>query len=70
MNPIGPGKCWTIFRSSKGYVKPSSGEKIVLWRKGQKCRWMTQDGSLVGHEQSDVAPALAWAEANGYKIAW
>lgn len=50
------------FGTSLGHAPPV----IYLWRKGQKCQWRTSDGTDVGPQQSNVAPALAWAHANGY----
>lgn len=41
---------------------------IYLWRKGQKCRWRSiMSGVQVGPEQRNVAPAIAWALAHGYR---
>lgn len=68
MNPVGPGKGWAIYGSPIGHVRDNA--RIVLWRKGQKCRWMTPAGEQVGPEQKNVAPALVWADVNGFRCAW
>lgn len=40
---------------------------IFLWRSGRRCQWRTEAGADVGPEQSNVAPAVAWALSNGYR---
>lgn len=43
-------------------------QTIYLWRKGQRCRWRSLGSGLqVGPEQRNVAPAIAWALASGYR---
>lgn len=37
------------------------GRKVWLFRKGQKCRWYDASGRQVGPEQTNVAPAIAFA---------
>lgn len=41
---------------------------VTLWRKGRVCRYLTSDGVQVGPDQKNVAPALAWADQNGFRI--
>lgn len=43
------------------------GVEVRLYRKGQRCRWIAKDGRQVGPEQSNVAPALAYAMVNGWR---
>jgi len=44
------------------------GERVYMFRKGQKCRFYNGQGEQVGPEQSNVAPAHAWAMSNGYRF--
>lgn len=42
-------------------------DPIYLYRgKRNVCRWYRADGVQIGPEQRNVAPAVAWALANGY----
>ncbi len=45
----------------------ADGRKAFLRRKGQRARWYGSDGLALSPEQSNVAPALAWAEAHGFR---
>jgi len=42
--------------------------EITLHRKGQKCRFYDASGEQIGPEQKNVAPALAWAMSEGYRL--
>jgi hypothetical protein len=44
------------------------GQPVWLYRKGTHCRWYDKDGEQIGPEQSNVAPALAYAEAHHWRI--
>ncbi len=46
-------------------IHGTTGETIRLVRRGQKCRWLDEEGGIVS-EQKNVAPAIAWAFATGY----
>ena len=40
---------------------------VGMWRKGQKVRFYTADGTQMGPEQANVAPAVAFALHNGWR---
>lgn len=42
------------------------GHEIWMYRKGQRVRFFDRHGKQVGPEQSNVAPATAWALSSGY----
>src|SRR3990167_8258102 len=42
------------------------GALVWLWHKGQKCRWYNARGRRIGPEQSNVAPAIAYAHHHGW----
>ena len=46
-------------------IHGDTGETIRLVRRASRCRWLADDGRIIS-EQANVAPALAWAYANGY----
>lgn len=56
--PYGPGP---------HYQHGETGQELEMRRKGQKVRFYDMRTSWqVGPEQANVAPAAAWARANGY----
>lgn len=52
-----------------GNVRYQTPDGLVVWlyRQRQACRWFTADGQQVGPEQPNVAPAVAYALANGWR---
>jgi hypothetical protein len=48
-----------------GYIT-ADGTHVTMWRKGQKVRFFTDAGIEVGVEQSNVAPAAAYAHSVGW----
>lgn len=57
----------TIYGSPEtpSYLTPKG--PVWMWRKGQKVRFYTKDGEQVGPEQRNVAPAMAFADEQGWK---
>ncbi len=47
----------------------ADGRMVWMHRKGQKVRFYTADGDQVGPEQSNVAPAVAFARNQNWKLA-
>lgn len=52
--------------SEWGTWSTADGTIVKAYRKGQKVRFYDADGNQHGPEQSNVAPAFAYAEANGW----
>ena len=50
-----------------GVVQMTNGSWATLYRKGQRCRWYSE-GKQIGPEQGNVAPAMAWAMSQGWRI--
>jgi hypothetical protein len=46
------------------YISPEG--PVWMWRKGQKVRFLTADGSQIGPEHANVAPATASAAHAGW----
>jgi len=65
--PTAPEPGFRVYGSEIGHYR--GNERIVLWRKGQRCIWAEPGGKVVSR-QRNVAPALAWASANGYVCGW
>jgi hypothetical protein len=55
-----------IYGGSSQYQTPKGGLRWMC-RKGQRVRFYTSDGEQVGPEQSNVAPAIAWAQKQGWR---
>jgi hypothetical protein len=47
------------------YVTPD-GVQVWMYRKGQRVRYFDGDGTQVGPEHRNVAPAAYWAAASGW----
>lgn len=64
-----PRRCAVRAWQAYGRIPYHRGSEapIFLWRSGQRCQWRTEAGADIGPEQSNVAPAVAWALANGYR---
>ncbi len=62
--PIGPGKGW---QPGAPITRRRDGAQAWIWRKGQKCKLCLADGTVLT-EQKNVAPMLAWADQNGFRI--
>lgn len=43
------------------------GTAVAMYRRGQRVRFIDNAGKQVGPEQSNVAPAVAYAMARGWK---
>lgn len=56
-SPYGPGP----------HYKTSDGKEVTMYRKGQKVRFYDRSGHQVGPEQSNVAPAVAFAHSQGWR---
>lgn len=52
-------KGWNPYGSP--YTTPS-GRRVQMYRKGQRVRFYDDQGRRVGPEQSNVAPAVAYAQ--------
>lgn len=48
------------------YVTPD-GDEVFMYRNGQKVRFFDVKGNQVGPEQSNVAPAVAYAQSRGWR---
>lgn len=55
--PYGPGP----------HYQTTDGRLVTMFRKGQKVRFYDQEGHQVGPEQSNVAPAIAYAQHNRWR---
>jgi len=44
------------------------GRRLTMYRKGQRVRFYDKQGRRVGPEQSNVAPAVAYADYKGWNI--
>ena len=65
--PGSPGPGWRPFGETPWTnLTDADAAAIFLWRKGQRCRWMTADGVQYGPEQCNVGPAITFAIVNGY----
>lgn len=65
IGPKDPGFGSIYGGSAPAYVT-TDGVEVWMWRKGQKVRFYTADGTQVGPEQPNVAPAVAYALSNGW----
>ncbi len=54
------------YAESDPYVTPD-GDEVFMYRKGQKVRFFDARGNQIGPEQSNVAPAVAYARSRGWR---
>lgn len=59
---------WRTGSTSWGFFETPSG-RVEARRKGQRVRFLDERGRQVGPEHKNVAPAFAWAEAQGWRLA-
>jgi hypothetical protein len=60
--PVDPG-----FGKPYGLPCLAGDVEVWMWRKGQRVRWYDAEGNQVGPEQSNVAPAMAYALSRGWR---
>lgn len=52
-----------------GEARTKSGVRVHMYRNGRnRVRWYTYSGRQIGPEQSNVAPAIAYAVAHGWRV--
>ena len=57
---------WGRQYGTEGIETPAG--RVFMYRKGQRVRFYTSEGEQIGPEQSNVAPAIAYALTHGWRI--
>lgn len=61
--PVNPG----FGKPYAGVSYDVGGRRVSMWRKDQSVRFYDDDGEQIGPEQSNVAPAVAYAYSQGWR---
>jgi len=59
---------WGEIWGSTRPIITDTGLEVLMYRKGQRVRFYSLEGEQVGPEQTNVAPAVAYAMARGWTL--